>query len=249
MSDLELSETAFSLVYSPNELRVFLATHPEVKVDLHRDFRAYTSLMESAGWSDRDSVELLLDAKADINAHCHISDTSLILAVWNKEEETALLLLDRGANIHTRNDKEEDVLHGALRWNVSDIVFPLLCYGADAKNVKLNAHSVTQVKVDAAIAEYNSINSYIKDTFDTLNHTLSECVEVDTRIGLGLNGLYHEPLERTLEYLGLSMSADQAVNTSIDGTDLKRVLIPGTLHNIKHWQNHWQKKCNFDPQQ
>jgi hypothetical protein len=49
-------------------------------------------------------------------------------------------------------------------------------------------------------------------------------------------GIYKEPLERTLEYFGLSMSKDQAVNTSIDGEEgVKRALIPGHLLNAKHW--------------
>jgi hypothetical protein len=38
-----------------------------------------------------------------------------------------------------------------------------------------------------------------------------------------------------LEYLGLSMKKDQVVNTSIDGTEQKRALIPYQLVNAKHW--------------
>jgi hypothetical protein len=55
---------------------------------------------------------------------------------------------------------------------------------------------------------------------------LSEHVPVDPRFGLGQMGIYQEPLERTLEYLGLSMSKDQVVNTSIDGETVRRALIP-----------------------
>jgi hypothetical protein len=45
-------------------------------------------------------------------------------------------------------------------------------------------------------------------------------------MGLRSICIYQEPLERALEYLGLSMNPDQVVNTSIDGTTPMRVLIP-----------------------
>jgi hypothetical protein len=45
------------------------------------------------------------------------------------------------------------------------------------------------------------------------------------------------PVERTLEYFGVSMSKYQVVNTSIDGKEeaVKRALIPGHLLNANHW--------------
>jgi hypothetical protein len=42
MSDLELSMQVYDLVGKPAELKVFLAEHPQVKVDLYKDVYGYT---------------------------------------------------------------------------------------------------------------------------------------------------------------------------------------------------------------
>jgi antitoxin component of RelBE/YafQ-DinJ toxin-antitoxin module len=49
-------------------------------------------------------------------------------------------------------------------------------------------------------------------------------------------------LERVLEYMGLSMNKDQVVNTSIDGTERKRALIPFQLLNADHWRVQLEKE-------
>jgi hypothetical protein len=118
------------------------------------------------------------------------------------------------------------------------MAFVLLCCGADAKNVPIDGYA-TEADVDAAIAKYKSTHTFIEKNHEILEHTLSNRVEVDTRMGLRSTGIYQEPLERTLEYLGLSMSADQVVNTSIDGASPTRVLIPNQPRNAKHWVDKW----------
>jgi hypothetical protein len=74
--------------------------------------------------------------------------------------------------------------------------------------------------------------------WDCLEYTVRRHVEVDTRVGRRDNGLYHRPLERVLQYLGLSMAADQVVNNSLDDGTL-RVLLLKCAHNA----NHWLKLC------
>jgi hypothetical protein len=93
---------------------------------------------------------------------------------------------------------------------------------------------VTEAKVAACIEEYKRVQAYIDDYHDNLNDILSTKVEVDLRFGLSEHGIYQEPLERVLEYMGLSMSKDQVVNASID-EDTKWALIPGNVLNAACW--------------
>jgi hypothetical protein len=79
-----------------------------------------------------------------------------------------------------------------------------------------------------------SVQAYIDEYHGILDLVLLESVEVDTRVGLNENGIYQEPLERVLQYLGMSMNKDQVVNMSIDG-GVRRALIPGHLLNASHW--------------
>jgi hypothetical protein len=109
-----------------------------------------------------------------------------------------------------------------------------LCYNTDARNVTIDTRVTTAVR-DTNIKEYEHVHAFIDEYHCILNLVLSEHVPVDPRFGLGQMGIYQEPLERVLEYLGLSMTKDQTISTSIDGKAVKRALIPGHLVNANHW--------------
>jgi hypothetical protein len=115
--------------------------------------------------------------------------------------------------------------------------FAFLSCNIDTKNVNIDGYYVTPAIRDAHIEAYSHVQAYIDEYFRILQPVLSEHVPVDPRFGLGQMGIYQEPLERTLEYLGLSMIKVQVVNTSIDGEAVKRALIPGHLLNANHWFN------------
>jgi hypothetical protein len=54
-----------------------------------------------------------------------------------------------------------------------------------------------------------------------------------------VNGIYQEPLERVLEYMGMSMNIDQVVNTGIDGDIKRRALIPANVLEANHWHEQY----------
>jgi hypothetical protein len=121
--------------------------------------------------------------------------------------------------------------------------FPVLCCNTDAKNVKVGGeYGVTEAQVAACIEEYKHIQAYIDEYHRVLKNTLSDEVEVDARVGRGGKGVYQEPLERVLEYLGMSMHKDQVVNASIDGEVVKRALLPFHVLNAEVWYHKYRSR-------
>jgi hypothetical protein len=146
-------------------------------------------------------------------------------------EEIALELIERGADVHIKNQRGYDAVLLGFHQLDASIHFVFLCCGADI----LSLEGVDNARVNAAISEYRLVQAWIEMHHKLLEHTLSTRVEVDTRFSLGDNGIYQEPLERTLEYLGLSIHPDRLVNASIDGSVPTRVMIPHHPLNAKLW--------------
>jgi ankyrin repeat protein len=226
-------------------LKAYLEEHPEVKVDLYRNVHGYTALLRTSHRRSPKSTELLLDRKADINARTHGAYTSLMLACRYRGNDTSLILLERGADIHLKNRFNQDALNHcvARRYKLSTS-FLLLCCGLDVRLFNTNTQA-NRPKLNACIAEYKQTHAFIDVYHSSLLRILSTEVPADTRIGLREYGIYHEPLERVLDYCGLSMHADQVVNDSIDRKTklrtVKRALIPGQARNAMYWYDLYKK--------
>ena len=69
-------------------------TNAEIEV---RDRRGATSLMHAAAFGNLETLKLLLDAGADVNAHNDFDATALL---WSaRDPDKARLLIGRGANV------------------------------------------------------------------------------------------------------------------------------------------------------
>jgi hypothetical protein len=189
-----------------------------------RDGRGNQPLHAAATNDLLTCVELLVQSGAGVNSPSSVGFTPLMLSV-NRRLTVAQYLLDHKADVHYRVPEEnlrgnEDALYRAMRTIATHngSAFAFLSCNADAKNVEID-YSLTAAIRDTHIGQYKHVQAYIDEYHGLLMRVLSERVEVDTRVGLTQNGIYQEPLERTLKYLGLSMSKDQVVNNSIDGEE------------------------------
>jgi hypothetical protein len=218
------------------------------KADVNaKDGDGYTALYGAAFGGHMTCVELLVQSRADVNCQTNGGWTPLMVSAYHGHLPVAQYLLEQKVDVHYRVSeglfKNEDALYNAMRSKATDrtpgTAFAFLSCNTDAKNVKINDFygGVNTAVRDAHIETYENVQAYIDEYHRILNLVLSEHVQVDMRVGRGDNGIYHEPLERVLEYLGLSMSKDQVVNTSIDGDAVWRALIPGHLLNANHWFN------------
>jgi hypothetical protein len=202
-------------------------------------------------------VRLLLQNGADVNCQTNIGLTPLMGSAYPGHLAVAQYLLEQKADIHYcvsngGSYKNTDALYWTMHENTSTpgSAFAFLSCDSDAKNVVIN-NNVSIAMRDAHIEEYKHVQAFIDEHHRILNLVLSDHVQVDTRVGRGDSGIYQEPLERTLEYLGLSMKKDQVVNASIDGGGeegeeggVKRALIPGHLLNANHWFDKCKSRLN-----
>ena len=163
----------------------------------------------------------------------------------------------RGAHAHNGKTALFFAIRHEGPYRCTDLPFCLLVCGADANHARelgraqggtpMMDHSalgsVTEPKVDACIEQYQNIQAYIDEYHRVLKNMLSEHVPVDPGFGLGMMGIYHEPLDRVLEYLGLSMSKDQHGNASIDDRgpqdQTRRSLLTGNVRAAKYWYRAW----------
>jgi hypothetical protein len=198
-------------------------------------------------------AKLLVQNGADVKCQDNAGTTSLIYSAGQGDLDIAQYLLEQKADVHYSISKEgyfknKDALSCAMRKSATDctpgIAFAFLSCNTDAKNVvTYGYYGPTTAMRDAHMETYSHVQAYIDEYHRILNLVFSEHVPVDPRFGLGQMGIYQEPLERTLEYLGLSMNKDQVVNTSIDGEEsVKRALIPGHLLNANHWFDKYQDR-------
>jgi ankyrin repeat protein len=229
----------------------------ESKADVQTaDRRGHTTAIQATKYGPPRCLQALIDAKADVNAQdTDISLSPAMYACTQDSLEFLQMLVDAKADLNATSDNGgTNVLSNAMyifaenerydgKQRAPGIPFAVLSCDTDSKN-EANIDedlNLSQATVNAYINEYKQIHDFIDNYHTVINHALSDDVVVDTRVGRGDYGLYHEPLEQVLLYLGMSMHKDQTVTTSIDGKTVKRALIPGHPTNANLWYELYQR--------
>jgi hypothetical protein len=206
-----------------------------------------------------EGLRLLIAAKANVNARNSQGFSALMLSCVEERLHCVHMLVEGKADLNVKAPGGYDAIYSAMLRPTKNqisrqqgLVFAVLSCDTDSKSILLDVRKdVTQAMVDAHVRDYRQVHTFIDACHTATKHALSEDVVVDTRVGRGDFGLYHEPLERVMEYLGLSMKIDQTVNASIDGKSKRRALIPRNINNANIWYQHYQRthcsNCSTQP--
>src|SRR5262252_6969703 len=104
-------------------------TKAEIEV---RDGHGATPLLHAAAFGNFQTLKLLLDGGADVNAHNDFGATALLWAA--RDPDKAQLLIERGANVNVQSKQgRTPLMIASLRRGGSAIVGLMLAKGADVK--------------------------------------------------------------------------------------------------------------------
>jgi hypothetical protein len=202
-----------------------------------------------AAWKgELECLQLMIEAKADINYQPPegVSD-ALSLAVRHRNIDCLCVLLDHPSDAPTSRSSHAKAVALRHAFQPRDlfpaqtqmVAFAMLVSGANFKHA-IKAR-VPKVFMQSATSRYRNVLGFIDAWHGVAVPVLSDLVEVDTRVGRGDYGLYQEPLERVMQYLGLSMTVNQVVNTNVDGKSTRRALIPMQARGANQWHTLYKR--------
>jgi hypothetical protein len=175
---------------------------------------------------DVDCTFVLVENKANVEHVTEDQDTAISLAAGLGYSKIMQILIDYGADPNAEAGGGESPLYLVSSRYESiprmDAVFSLLCAGARQSPVCDQRDDPDAEPLQGLSARMFDVLYYLRvmefvDSMDSQLRGILSCdVVVDTRVGRGVNGLYHEPLERILGYAGFKYSGGTVFNKWMD---------------------------------
>lgn len=157
------------------------------------DYLGDTALIAATGGGHMEIVQMLLAAKASVNAANNDKRTALMAAAMRGDEPLVKMLLDAGAEVNAKDKQGETALFDAVRYGHLPVVRMLLDAGADP-NVK------NQLVVNAVDSGYTPLmyaarrglvpnSSSVRDWLDIVKALLAKGANPDIRSTRGTTAL------------------------------------------------------------
>jgi ankyrin repeat protein len=182
-----------------------------------RDKRGATPLMHAAAFGNFETLKLLLDAGADVNAHSDHNATALLWAA--RDPEKARLLIERGADVNaTSIEGQTPLIAAATRPDSSPVIALLIAKGANI-NFQEGRRQFTALNVSAESGDLESVRLL-----------LSKGANASLPNRFGVTPLGSAPTGRRVEIAQLLLQKGLDVNAGT--TDAGRVT-NGTIDRLK----------------
>lgn len=156
-----------------------LLVKAKADVNIFGGYDLSTPLINASQYMPNSSLQLLLDAGADINLADNDGDTALIVAAWRGETETVNFLLDNGADILHASGRNENALQGAVnneRWECVQILVERLSVIMKAVKAAVDEGSVEVTRVIRSAVTSKQELDYDEGS----GETASKSSEIDT---------------------------------------------------------------------
>lgn len=196
------------------------------QADVHRRTGVHETplhLVPCLNGGNRNCIDLLVAAGADVNSRGYAGRTPLMNAAFNKCDLVATALLDHGADIEIQDDDGWTALHFAVYRNAPIVFLMLLQLGACLTTKTKDRRTLLHIAAYSTYVDYETIDVLTNapllcvdiQAIDTGGDTAMDLVSRRTDISQEVRGAF-ESLFKYLAEHATGCEADSSVGLSLE---------------------------------